>query len=324
MTLVEFKRPPRAARTQMETMLLDLETVGKWQHWPGQRPIRINDKVRRAAEEMVHTETINGMITLGLLDTGTSKASTAPYLLDGQHRVEAFKIADIPEALADVRICHFDTMAEMGEEFVKLNSALVSMRPDDILRGLEASMGTLLYIRKNCDFVGYDSVRRSPTNPIISMSALLRCWFASGQDTPAGGGKSATNLAHDLTQEDAEKLVVFLQLALSAWGRDPQYWRLYGALNITLCMWLWRLLVLDTKEGGLRRTVVLKPDMFRKCLMSLSADSDYVDWLLGRLLSERDRSPCYTRIKSIFAKRLRNEHGGQVLKLPQPPWSAKV
>jgi hypothetical protein len=54
--------------------------------------------------------------------------------------------------------------------------------------------------------------------------------------------------------------------------------------------------------------------------MSISADSTYVDWLLGRHIGERDRSPCYRRIKDIFAARLEAIQGKKPL-LPQPSWA---
>ena len=51
-------------------------------------------------------------------------------------------------------------MAEMGDAFVALNSRLVNMRPDDILRGLEGSIPALQEIRASCPFVGYDQIRQ--------------------------------------------------------------------------------------------------------------------------------------------------------------------
>jgi len=118
-------------------------------------------------------------------------------------------------------------------------------------------------------------------------------------------------------------LVVFLNIAMSAWGRDTEYSRLWSVLNITLCMWMWRRLVLD-KERGVKRYVVLNNDQFRKCLMSVSADTNYVDWLIGRHLSNRDRSPAYQRLKSIFARRLTEDGklGKAKVLLPQPVWQA--
>ena len=49
----------------------------------------------------------------------------------------------------------------MAEEFTRLNSSMVKMRPDDLLRAMESSTLSLQMIRKHCDFVSYDQVRRA-------------------------------------------------------------------------------------------------------------------------------------------------------------------
>jgi hypothetical protein len=87
-------------------------------------------------------------------------------------------------------------------------------------------------------------------------------------------------------------------------------------------MWLYRKLVLD-KERGVRRYVVLNADLFKKCMMSVAANADYADWLLGRAIGERDRGPCYTRLKHIFLERLKVELHKDNLKMPQPHWATK-
>jgi hypothetical protein len=56
-------------------------------------------------------------------------------------------------------------MADMGEEFVNLNSQLVTMRPDDIRRGLEGTIEALPTIRRECPFVGYDMIVGSASSP---------------------------------------------------------------------------------------------------------------------------------------------------------------
>ena len=62
-------------------------------------------------------------------------------------------------------------------------------------------------------------------------------------------------------------------------------------------------------------------DEFRKCLMALSAESQYLDWLHGRQLGERDRGPGYSRIKSIFQRRY-HQDTSKAVRLVQPAWSA--
>lgn len=120
--------------------------------------------------------------------------------------------------------------------------------------------------------------------------------------------------------EDAEALIRFLKVARAAWGSDPQHGRLWTNLNLCVCMWLWRNLVVN-RERGVKRFVVLTADQFKRCLMTLSASGDYVDWLVGRNMNDRDRSPCFVRIKTAFVQRLR-EDGDAKAKMPQPSWAS--
>lgn len=315
------KEAPKAMQSRMETLIITPPMVNSWKIPPFQRPVRINDKVRAVTEKIKTTETIEGVVTLGKL-----KADGSIYIVDGQHRIEAFKLSEIPEAIADVRVCMFDSMGDMAEEFVQLNQQLVRMRPDDILRGLESTTSSLKLIRKSCEFVGYDQIRRGSAGAILSMSALLRCWNAAGYETPSASnasGLSAAGLAQNLDQSSVQNLIAFLATAHSAWGRDPEYFRLWSNLNLALCMWLWNKLVIDRDRFGNKRYVVLNVTDFKRCLMSVSAESDYLAWLPGRNLGERDRSPCYSRLKSIFARRLASEKGGTRPALPSPAWASK-
>jgi len=153
---------------------------------------------------------------------------------------------------------------------------------------------------------------------MLSMSALLRCWFASSAEVPGhSGGASAAKLVQQVTIDEADSMIAFLELAIAAWGRDVEGYRLWGNLNLSLCMWLYRRLVITPYSP---RTPKLSKDMFQKCLMSIAADGQYADWLVGRLLSERDRSPAYGRLKAIIARRLEAETGKKP-SLPSPAWS---
>lgn len=314
------KEAPKSEQSRMDTIIISPLMVGKWKIPPFQRPLRINDKVRMVMEQIKKSESIEGVITLGRL-----RGDDAHYIVDGQHRIESFKLSEIPEAIADIRVVSFDTMAEMADEFVRLNSSLVKMRPDDILRGLESSTPALKAIRKSCEFVGYDQIRRGKANAIVSMSALVRCWSASTYETPttSSAGLSSAQMAQSIDQTGVQNLISFLATAHAAWGRDPEYYRLWGNLNLALCMWLWNRLVIDRDRFGNKRYAVLSIPEFKKCLMSLSADGDYLAWLPGRNLTERDRSPCYSRIKTIFSRRLGDDNNGKRPMLPAPAWASK-
>lgn len=313
LTHLNLVKAQRETQTKTDTILVTHKLLQEWKMPPFQRELRVNAKVIALAEEMKET----GGVFPGVLTIGVLKGHK--YLVDGQHRVEAFKMSNLSEGFSDVRYRVYESMADMAEDFVLLNSSLVRMRPDDILRGLEGSSEALRLVRQRCPVVGYDQIRRNSTNaPILGMSSLLRCWTAASQAVPTRGGQgSATDQAKSFTLDEAERVCDFIVIALRAWGRDEEYARLWSTLNLTLCMWLFRNLVLFPYSS---RTPKISKDLFCKCLQSISTSPDYLDWLLGRSLSDRDRSPAYRRIKSAFTKRIEHETGKKV-KLPAPEWA---
>lgn len=319
--VVALKGPlaPKSERSSMQTMLLDVEMVNNWKLPPFQRPLRVNEKVKALSAKLSQDGGIlPGVITLGKLPNRDTY-----YKVDGQHRLEAFLLSGLPECIADVRLCQFDSMGEMADEYVALNSALVRMRPDDILRGLESSTPALQRIKRECEFVGYDQIRRGNTSgPVVGMSVVVRGWAGSAAETPTNSHNGGTAMVvEQMDDESARLLVRFLRMAYDAWGRDQSSFRLWAALNLTLCMWLYRRLVLDRDRSGNRRYALLDDAMFKKCLMQVGADGNYADWLVGRLLSDRDRSPAFARLRTAFVKRIEDETGEKV-RLIQPAWYA--
>jgi hypothetical protein len=304
----------RSTRTTLDTIEVTPHELKSWKVPPFQRPLRVNEKVKALAVTIKDDSgVIPGILTIGILDKQR-------YILDGQHRREAFLLSECLIGYVDVRIAHFDSMAEMGEEFVNLNSQLVRMRPDDILRGLEGTHAPVAKVRRRCPFVGYDMIRRGEKSPMLSMSALLRCWFASSPEVPSAGGLTSVGILHQFTDEEADNVIAFLDMAMHAWGRDVEYQRLWLNLNLTLCMWLFRRLVIANTSYSARTHKVSK-ELFAKLLMSLSADESYLDWLVGRQLRDRDRSPCYGRIRSSFAARFHSETGKKAT-FPSPAWAS--
>ena len=298
----------------VETMELTPKILMSWKPPPFQRPLVLNAKCQEVIEQIKRDGVIPGILTVGVLRA----ARDVCYVVDGQHRVGCSLATDLPVVYADVRTVFCESMAEMAEEFVKLNSSLRRMTPDDVLRGLEASYEALRVVRDRCKFVGYDKVRRSDRAPILSMSMVLRMWRGALCEvpSPSGGGGAAT-LASTLTTDDAQQLSAFLNLCFKAWGRDDEYVKLWGGLNLILCAWLYRRTVLGRYSA---KTPALSGDLFCKCLMSVSADKHYVDWLVGRNIGDRDRSPAYQRLKTIFAERLTTEMGKRP-SMPAPAWS---
>ncbi len=306
------QKPHKETHTKNDTILVSKAVITSWKAPPFQRPLSVNEKVRKLVGKIKDDGgVIPGVITLGRMASET-------YLLDGQHRCHAFLLTELDHGYADIRTLYCSSFAEMAEEFANVNSRLVNLRPDDLLRALESTNPRMQYLRKRCPFIGYGFIRRGgPSAPIVSMSSVLRCWSLSGPDTPGGGGMAASTLAETLTEDDAEVLSRFLGLCIGAWGRDVEYQRLWSNLNLTVTAWLYRRTVIAQYSPN---TVRLTNESFGKCLMSLSAASDYLDWLVGRNLGERDRSPCYARLKAIFAKRIEEETGVKP-RLPSPPWA---
>ncbi len=302
----------KRTHTTVDTIMVTPERLSKWKLPSGQRPLKENEKVRMIAEGIKNDGgVIPGIITLGVFEG-------AYWIIDGQHRLHAFLLSGLQEGYVDVRFLHAETMADINREFVELNSKLVIMRPDDFLRGLEGSIPSLQEIRKACPFIGYDQLRRAPGSPIISMSAALRCWNGSRRETPSLTGLgSAVTLAEGLEAEDVGSMIDFYKIAREAFGHESQYTMLWLGLNVVLCMWLYRNIVLKQHSPKVPR---LDKVTFKKCLLAVSADSSYQDWLMGRRMGDRDRSPAYARLKGIFVKRLEIELGKKV-PLPQPDWA---
>ena len=308
-------RTERALGVTTQVMKVSPETFAQWQHPTGcQRPITINKKVLALVPRIIERGAIPGVITIGVLNG-------VLYLLDGQHRREAFfraiEAGGPAEVLAEVRYKTFENEADMNAEYADMNSALVKQRPDDILRAREGKSPALQLNRQRCKFVGYDRIRQSAASPILGMSAMLRCWYGSAPETPADG-PAANDIALNLTVEDAAICADFINLAEHAWGRDPEYKRLWGTMNLTLCMWLYRRMVVAPEPGSL----VLTKTQFRAALTSLSANGKYITWILDRKMSERDRSPAYRYIRDIFKTRLLAEgvRRRALSSFPTPSW----
>lgn len=311
MTTLKLVKAERQTQTNTDTIVVTKKTLSEWKIPPFQRDCRVNAKVLALAEELK----FNGGVFPGILTIGILKGTR--FIVDGQHRCKAFEISELEEAYTDVRFRMYESMADMAEDFVRLNSVLVRMRPDDILRGLEGTSEALQMIRKACPFVGYDQLRRSSASPVVSMSALMRCWFGGGRDVPASVGVAAPEIAKVATVDDAERVIEFLNIVMKAWGRDPEYAKLWGALNMTMCMWVYRKVVLAPWSPNVQK---FTKEQFAKGMGALAASGDYIEWLHGRVMSERDRSPAYRRLKSIIVKRLESESSGRKVRFPQPAW----
>lgn len=300
----------------MDTRTVSRKEACNWLVPPFQRPLRVNGKVLGLAERIkADGGVIPGVITLGVVS-----GKKIPYIIDGQHRIEAFKLSEVPEAYVDLRVLEFSDLGDMGQEFVNLNSRLVTMRPDDVLRGMEAGLPALAYIRQHCPIVGYGQIHRNETTEALSMSVLLRAWFSSGKETPGSGAEngSVANIAQAVTMDAAKEIADTVKMLERAWGRNLEYARLWNGLNLTICFWLYRRLVLG-HANKMKRVSKVTKNVFELAMTSLSASKSYLDWLVGRRLTQRDRGPCMSKIRTIVAKRMLAETGVRPL-LPLPSW----
>lgn len=307
----------RSTRTSMETIEVTKAMVASWRMPAFQKEEKMTKKVLGIIPRMEEEGVIPGVLQIGVLDG-------VYYKVDGQHRCAAFLRSNLKSALVDVRFHHCsseDDLQALSKEFGEINSSLAPMKPDDHLRAMEVGGNQILRtIRSKCPFVGYDMVRRAAHSPLVSMSVVLRMWFRSARDIPTNSGPAAKDIVETMTTDDAVELAGFLNRCISAWGRDPEYSILWNALNLTMVAWLYRRVVL---KGLDRRRNMVNGDSFRRALMALSANENYCDWLRGRQLGDRERSPAFTRIKEIMARSIEKETGEKV-RWPQPAWAANV
>lgn len=312
------KEAPKGQRSQSDTILLTVEQANQWRIPGFQRPVKVNAKVLEIAEEMRKRQCeIVGVITLGQL-----KEDPVLYLVDGQHRIEAFRQSGMAEVIVDIRIVHFDTMAEMAEEYVRLNTAINRMKPDDLLRGLLATTASIRKVKNECGFVGFDHIGYKGGPYVLSMSVAFRTWFCSNGDTPISNphGVSIPRITQEIDDDELRNMITFLNLAFAAWSRDVGNRRLWSGLNMTVSAWMYRKLVLE-RPSGVKRHLIMSNAQFRQCLMSVSATETYLEWLPGRTMGDRDRSPCYGRLKAIFTRRLQQDSDNKRILLPQPAWA---
>lgn len=304
-------RPEKVTKSTTDTIQFTVEEAQNWTLPSFQRELRVNEKVRQIAQQIA----TDGGVLPGILTFAVFKG--VKYLLDGQHRRASFLLSNCDIGYADARTVFCESMADMGAEYVRLNSAIAKFKPDDILRGIEGSTASLQQIRKACPWIGYDSIRRGDKSPILSMSVVLRCWAMSKGDIPASSAQTGLRTATEMQQDDVNNFVAFQACAMEAWGRDIEYQRLWGALNLTLCMWLFRRTVLESYS---QKSVRMTMAQFKKALQGLSADVGYLDWLVGRLMGDTNRCPCYSRITTIMGNRIGADSGRKVM-FPRPAWA---
>ena len=317
----------RQTQTHVDMIVVTPETWDQWANPNGtkvgpnsedgfQRAISRNQNVREVAEVIKRDRVIPGQVVIGVyLDK--------LWLIDGQHRREAFFEAvksGIPSAYMDIKYEWFDSWADMASRYVELQRKICGHKADDMLKGLEFSTPSLQLLRQKCPFVGYTRLRGSAEHKArLSVSGVLKAWFGSRSEAPNSAGPGTYDASKVFSIEDANQLSAFLRLAESAWTFHPNYWPLWGQLNMTVCMWLYRRCVLSVTEGFPSMTA----EQFSSCLASLPTAKIGQSFMYVQFLNRKgfaDRGPVYSEIVKSFTSALRTEHKARV-KFPEPPWT---
>jgi hypothetical protein len=303
----------RTTRTRVDTIAFTLEEMESWKRPSFQREITVTKKMKQAVEFITESGGVfPGVITLGVID-GTKEI----YKIDCHHRCEAFKQTGCTTGYSDVRWL-YGTMEDFADEYRRLNEQISPTRPDDRLRAAAVSNPQIEKLRSSCKVVAYGRRAAGERKISVSMSSVLRAWHNASRSIPAARGKaaSAVEIVDQISDSDLNHLIKLIHLCESAWGRDLEYAALWGQMNLTMVMWLYTRMVVEKPASV--KLKQLSPALFEKCLLSLSADARYVEWLRGRN-GGTHRTPCYSRIKDNFARRLFQETG-QRHNLPQPEW----
>ena len=285
------------------------QLIRTWKVPPFQRFLRITEKVRECIEVTRTTGKIPGVIYLG-------RYKGVLYLIDGQHRLEAFRLSELPSALAHVLIEDFTDMAEMGKRYVELCSSLVKVRADDRMHALEATHPVLQTVRTKCPFLSYGHGQLAVQKMTISASTAIRAWMSSQPETPSPRSFNVALMLKGLQSEGASGIIGFLTACHEAWSTD--YPRLWGALNLTLCAYIYRRTVLDP-DGK----TPLTRGQFIQGMQGLSTNQRYQEWLLNRQLGSIHRAPAYKQIKITVQHHLKTIYGG-VIRLPKPIWMGSI
>lgn len=317
----------------MKTMLIEPDRLAEWKRPIFQRPFvktkRVEEivgamQLEAAKDPREACAIIEGVVTLGIVGKDT-------YLVDGQHRLGSFALAAkelmehggvlVRQALVDVRVRRFDSLKDMADAFINLNSQLNPTKPDDIMRSLAASNEYLAEIAEKCPFVGYDLTGANKKIKLLSMSSAIRTWFGSGGIVPANGPSALEIVRKYLDRNQADMMMAFYGAAMEAgWAHEP-FKRLWGSLNLGINMWIYRRTVLGETmrfgQGG-HKPMVLTREQYIVCMRSLM-EPEYMDWLVGRQLRFQDRNPCYAHIREHFTVALK-QLGVEAPRFPQAQW----
>lgn len=300
----------KRSRTVSKTVILDFEDCeASWKVVGDiQRGSSLTKKIVEVGEDIGGSGIFPSTIYIAVWEGNQ-------YINDGLQRFSGWRDAvskgGPTQVAANVQWEYFpdgpDGKAKMGERFAKLQLTLKRHRPDDGLRAIQHSLPAIKLIADECPNVGFGAVQRSNSkNTSLSMAVALQSWASSASEQCTSSG-SARDLAYRLTMDDAKKCVSFLTVARGAWGSTVEYNRLWGPVNLSVCMWLYRRMVVDPEQG----VTPLTAKQFSNCLVTLTNDtpkSTYVEWLRAKPSSaENRRMALANHIRPRFISRIRQE-----------------
>ena len=122
MTIVAFPTSAKGKKKRVDTIVLDQATIAKLKNPTFQRPFRMTPSVQAVVDEIRSTGIFPGILTVGVYDSHV-------WVIDGQHRLEAVRISERGDVLADVHYLDCDSEDEMAEEFRKTQHCSRQVRP---------------------------------------------------------------------------------------------------------------------------------------------------------------------------------------------------
>ena len=315
------------AQSRVVKIKLTPEVINSWLIPDWQRHVRTNPKGRQLCEDIKEIPILESMIIVGVIQR---RGKYVLYLLDGHHRKEHFLKSGAPYIIIDVKFAYVETMGEMADLYLKCQDQIVKSSPNDNLKGLAVNSKTLNHIIKHCTCVTLDAARSGASNASVTMSTVIQVWYDSNLDPPkrntlGSPPKSITDLAKKLTMRDAETIVAFIKICEEVFGFNNESSALWKHINLVLCLWLYRVMVLKTEWEGCEgyKVTYLDDKRFGIGLSALRHSRFYSSMTNKRLGSAVDRKEAYLNMTRWFLSGFPNNNGRTRVRLPKPTWASK-
>lgn len=204
--------------------------------------------------------------------------SVRDVIHDGQQRTAIALTTAHDSFTAHVIRCRFETVAEAAEDYEELNSKVVNHKPDEMLKASAYRLPRLLRLM-DLDFLTYSSARSGAAK--VSVATALRAWrSAASIEAPIQTTVGVADIARTLSDQDVDGLTCFLRTVRESWGALKEHRGLYNVANLTITMWLYRMMV-ELKAEDQRRCTNLSLTEFSIGMQAL-VSPDYLCFLRGK------------------------------------------